>query len=226
MKAALHNWRNRNLTAQEVFTRVYTEKMWGSGQEAFYSGPGSDEEAAKPYADFVKAFIAENGVRSVVDLGCGDFRVGRMIASCGVSYTGVDVVAPLIAANIQRFGGRAIRFQCLDIAADALPHGDLCLIREVFQHVSNTQIRAVLPKLAQYEFVLFTDIQPDNTRGYRINRDKVHGASSRLVHRSCLRLDMSPFNVQEIRLVFETPSPYFASYAPFGSSFKLRTFLL
>jgi len=225
LKAVIGDWRNRRLTPRQVFTQVYADKMWGGGQEDFYSGPGSNTEAAQPYADFVIDFIARNNVRSVLDLGCGDFRVGRIIASCGVTYTGVDVVEPLIAENTRRFGNEAIRFRCLDIAADDLPDGDLCLIREVFQHVSNAQIGAVLAKLRKYNHVLLTDVQPEDLAGYAINRDKVHGASSRLVHKSCLRLDQPPFNVAGVELIFETAPPYFASYAPFGSSFKLRTFL-
>ena len=225
IKATFRNWRNRRLTAREVFTRVYAENMWGIGNEGFYSGPGSNAEAAKPYADFVAGFIADHKIRSIVDLGCGDFRVGRMVASGGVSYTGVDVVQPLIDENNRRFGGETVRFQCVDIATDDLPDGELCLIREVFQHVSNAQISATLAKLGKYNYVLFTDVQPKNIDGYRINSDKVHGDSSRLVHKSCLHLDRPPFNVKDVRLVFEIAPPYFASYAPFGSKFQLRTFL-
>lgn len=226
MKAVLSNWKNRRLSAQEVFTRVYAEKMWGDGPENFYSGPGSNDEAARPYADFVTGFIAAHAIRSVVDLGCGDFRVGRMIARSGVTMTGVDVVQPLIDENNRRFANDAIRFLCLDIVNDPLPDGDLCLIREVFQHISNAQISAVLKKLHQYRYVLFTDVQPEDTSRFRPNRDKVHGASSRLIHQSQLRLDEPPFNVKNVRLAFETVPEYFASYSPFGSRFKLRTFLL
>jgi SAM-dependent methyltransferase len=225
VKAAVRNWRNRDLTAQQVFTQVYAEKMWGEGQDQFYSGPGSNEEAAKPYADFVTHFIAENKIQSVVDLGCGDFRVGRMIATACAQYTGVDVVEPLIVDNNRRFGCETISFRCLDITTDELPDADLVLIREVFQHISNAQIVATLTRLKKYKFALFTDVQPVSLSGYAVNKDKVHGASSRLTHQSCLQLERPPFNVRDIRLVFETASPYFASYAPFGSAFKLRTFL-
>jgi SAM-dependent methyltransferase len=225
MKAVIRNLQNRGLSAQEVFTRVYATKMWGTGSEAFYSGPGSNADAAKPYADFVTSWIKAHDIRSVVDLGCGDFRVGRMITSCGISYTGVDVVAPLIDDNNRRFGNDQVHFQCLDITSDNLPAGDLCLIREVFQHISNAQIVAVLARMEKYQYVLFTDVQPEDVSNYRINKDKVHGASSRLVHGSCLRLDAPPFGVKGMRLVFETNLPYFDSYAPYGGSFKLRTFL-
>lgn len=224
IKAEVRNWRNRGLSAEEVFTRVYADKMWG-GDAAFFSGPGSNEEAATPYANFVTNYIAKHDISSVVDLGCGDFRVGRMIAGPQVEYFGIDVVKPLIDENNRRFGSKSVRFECKDITRDNLPPADLCLIREVFQHVSNAQIQAVLQRVRIYDHVLFTDIQPTDLSGYKVNRDKVHGDSSRLVHRSHLCLDKPPFNVEGLRLVFETDPPYFGSYAPFGSSFKLRTFL-
>ncbi|WP_428484751.1 class I SAM-dependent methyltransferase [Rhodopila sp.] len=226
LKADIRDRRNRRLTAKEVFTRIYREKMWGNGAGTFYSGPGSDAEAAQPYADFVTSFIAKHNIRSVVDLGCGDFRVGRMIASCGVDYTGVDVVEALIEENNRCHANETINFQCLDIAHDPLPNAELCLIREVFQHISNAQISATLSKLRQYDYVLFTDIQPEVTSDYKINKDKPHGASSRILQTSFLRLEAPPFNVGNIALVFETAPPYFKSYAPYGSSFKLRTFLI
>jgi SAM-dependent methyltransferase len=225
MKAFLRNWRNRHLSAREVFTRVYAEKMWGAAQDDFYSGPGSNPETAKPYADFVRGFIAENSIQSVVDLGCGDFRVGQMVATAGLSYTGIDVVQSLVDSNNRRFGSESVRFECLDIANDVLPSGELCLIREVFQHISNAQIKATLARLGSYKYVLLTDVQPENGRGYKYNRDKVHGDSSRSVHRSYLRFDAPPFDMKGVKVVFETDAPYFESYAPCGPGFKLRTFL-
>ena len=225
MKAVLRTWRNRRLTAQEVFTRIYAERMWGSGLGDFYSGPGSNADAAAPYADFVSGFIADHDIRTVVDLGCGDFRVGLMIASSSVEYTGVDVVQPLIDDDNRRFGSDTIRFQCLDITTDTLPEGDLCLIREVFQHISNAQISAVLANAKKYKYVLITDMHPEEFAGYAVNRDMVHGDCSRIVHTSYLLLEQPPFDLQGVRLVFETSPEFLASYAPFGSGFKLRTFL-
>lgn len=146
-KAAIRIWPNRQRTAAQVFTEVYAANMWGTGKENFYSGPRSNAEAAKPYADFVTALIAKNNVRSVVDPGCGDYRVGRLIAARGVAGTGVDVVQPLVDENNRRYGTHDLCFQCRDTTLDDLPNSESCLIREVFQHLSNAQIKAVLAKL-------------------------------------------------------------------------------
>jgi SAM-dependent methyltransferase len=226
LKADFKASRNRHLSAQDVFTKVYIKGMWGGDPGTFFSGPGSNDEAARPYADFVIQFMTEHNVTSVVDLGCGDFRVGSLIAASGVSYTGVDVVEPLIAQNRRRHAGPIVRFQCADITSDALPDGELCLVREVFQHLSNAQVRAVLARLAKYKFALITEVHPEDLQHYQINRDKPHGATSRLVHYSVLCLDHPPFNVADARLVFENDPPQYTSYAVYGRSFKLRTFLI
>jgi hypothetical protein len=47
-----------------VFTNVYAKGMWGGDPGTFFSGPGSNEEAAQPYADFVIRFITEHKVKS------------------------------------------------------------------------------------------------------------------------------------------------------------------
>jgi len=226
LKADIEVSRNRHLSAQDVFTKVYTDGMWGGDPGTFFSGPGSNEEAARPYAEFVIRFMAERNVKSVVDLGCGDFRVGGLIVASGVSYVGVDVVESLIAENTRRFASPTVRFQCADITSDPLPDGEVCLVREVFQHLSNAQVSATLARLSKYKYVLITEVHPEDFRHYRINRDKPHGATSRMAHFSVLCLDKPPFNVTDAQLVFEIDPPYFASYSVYGRSFKLRTFLL
>jgi hypothetical protein len=72
--------------------------------------------------------------------------------------------------------------------------------------------------------VLITEVHPDDLTHYQVNRDKPHGASSRVAHFSVLKLDQPPFNVKNVQLAFEIDPPYFASYAIYGKSFKLRTF--
>jgi SAM-dependent methyltransferase len=83
----------------------------------------------------------------VVDLGCGDFRVAQLFVNDSIDYTGIDIVAPLIAHNEARFASHNVRFLCLDIISGELPDGDLCLLREVLQHLSNREITLVLQQV-------------------------------------------------------------------------------
>jgi SAM-dependent methyltransferase len=227
MKRWISERRNRGVSPREVFTEIYAKRLWGSeGAMTFYSGPGSDPRASTPYCEFVKKFVADHGIESVADLGCGDFRVGSMIAPACSRYTGVDIVEPLIAQHRKQYGNGRVSFECLDITKDDLPRAELCLIREVLQHLSNAQIKAIMTRTRIYPLVLVTDVQPTDTSRYRTNGDKVHGASSRIIHQSVLRLDQAPFRIANITQVLETDMLFSPDHAPHGTSFKLRTFLI
>ncbi|MDZ7910611.1 MAG: class I SAM-dependent methyltransferase [Rhodococcus sp. (in: high G+C Gram-positive bacteria)] len=199
---------NEHLSTKEVFTRIYRDKKWSvsSGSE-FQSGSGSTEPIAEQYASFVADFINQRAVSSVVDLGCGDFNVGRRIAVAGVRYVGVDIVDDLISNNLRKFADRGIDFRCLNIVEDDLPAGELCLVRQVFQHLSNTEILAVLPKLARYKYVLITEHYPAFTSGIVPNLDKPHGEDTRLFDNSAVYLDKAPFALAGVSEVFSVDAP-------------------
>src|SRR5690606_6276338 len=108
-----------------------------------------------------RARIGDRPLR-VVDLGCGDFSIGRrLLAGAGnITYIGCDIVPELIQAHSAHVNDPRARFQELDIVGNDLPEGDVCLVREVLQHLSNADVSRVLKKLAQYEEVLVTEARP------------------------------------------------------------------
>src|SRR5271169_6151167 len=87
------------LPVAEAFTRTYRNKLWGGIEgDRFFSGRGSLDKFATPYVEWLVRFIAERDIRTVVDLGCGDFRIGGQIcSSTSINYVGVDIVPELIA---------------------------------------------------------------------------------------------------------------------------------
>jgi SAM-dependent methyltransferase len=199
--------RNSRRPVDEVFQEVYQRAMWGGEIGNFFSGPGSDSDAAAHYAAGIAELIATRGIRSVVDLGCGDFRVAeRFLGDSDVSYMGVDVVEALVRQNIANHRNARIDFACRNIITDPLPDGELCLIREVLQHLSNAQILRVIPKLRQYRYVVYSDYQPGPSVPCVPNRDIGHGIDTRIWKDSALYLDQPPFHVP-MTLLFEAPSP-------------------
>ena len=104
--------------AAAVFEQVYTERRWADERSAFHWGRAL---ASELYASTISKFISEHQIRSVVDLGCGDFRVAQLLVNDSIDYTGIDIVAPLIAHNEARFASHNVRFLCLDIISDELP---------------------------------------------------------------------------------------------------------
>ena len=64
-------------------------------------------------------------IQCVLDLGCGNFEVGKCIAPECTRYVGIDVVLGLIERNRIMFSAASnIEFICLDITTDALPKAD------------------------------------------------------------------------------------------------------
>jgi SAM-dependent methyltransferase len=142
----------------------------------------------------MKDFIRAHHISSVVDLGCGDFRVSRHLAE-GLRYTGCDVVQPLVDYNQKNFGNDHIQFLKRNIITDELPDGELCLIRQVFQHLSNESIVKVLPKLKKYKYVVIADAQPNADKA-KVNYDIPNFSGTRaVVHGTGIWLENSPFNL-------------------------------
>jgi hypothetical protein len=184
--------------AANVFTAVYREAKWGSAPDGdFYSGSGShDPTVVLPYVDVVKAFLQSlPRPPSLVDLGCGDFNVGRQLRPYCGKYIGCDVVPDLIARNRTKFSELDVDFRCLDITDNDFPGGEVVLLRQVLQHLNNPQILTVLPKLARYRFLLLTEHLPAEP-DFQPNLEKPAGATVRLSRRSGVVVTKAPFNLR------------------------------
>ncbi len=83
--------RSQKMTAREVFTDIYNNNHWGGTPGTFCSGSGSTTVAiVAPYVACIRRQLSALGAHSlsVVDLGCGDFSVGRQFADDCNSYPG------------------------------------------------------------------------------------------------------------------------------------------
>jgi hypothetical protein len=184
--------------AAEIFSRVYRNNLWGKrwGQK-FCSGPGSyDEMVVGPYVESVREFLAGlPRAPDVVDLGCGDFQVGRRLRQACGGYIACDVVPELIRYNSKAFARQQVEFRCLNIIEDDLPDGEVVFLRQVLQHLSNEQIARVLPKLTRYRFVIFTEHLPGDP-AFVPNLDHGFGSGIRVTRNSGVVLTSPPFNFE------------------------------
>ena len=197
--------RDRNLSPAHVFSDIYENNLWGGKKGEFCSGEGSSLSANIVYCDYVKSFIADHHIKSVLDIGCGDFQVSRNIVASHFDYIGVDVVAPLIERNQRKFANDHISFRSLDVIKDELPRVDLVLIREVLQHLSNQQISAILAKVETAPYVIITEYQPASEHLGRANIDKPHGMDTRIWNHSGVYIDQPPFAREKVEVVLEIP---------------------
>ncbi len=215
---------NQAMAVKDVFTRIYEQHQWGGTGDEYCSGSGSSELQASHYAAVVKPLIEKRGIATVVDLGCGDFTVGRALRMDGVRYIGIDIVDGVIRRNAEAYGDELTSFICLDMVADPLPEGDFCLIRQVLQHLSNAQIASVLQATKKYRHILVTEHYPAPSVKCRPNVDKPHGPDTRIYDDSAVCLDQPPFNVHasQITLVSEVDAPRYLVH----KGERIRMFLI
>jgi SAM-dependent methyltransferase len=203
-KRAARSQRNRFRTNGDIFDKIYSNARWGGKLGEIYSGNGSDVGLADAYVDAVVRFLKEINCDSVVDIGCGDFRIGSRIASEIPKYTGVDASRVVIDRNKRLYIREGVSFEVCDAERDPLPRGNACLIRQVLQHLSNRSIETILERLvATYRYVVITEHAPSQKSFRAFNLDKPTGEDVRAYYGSGVYIDRPPFSLSVDRVLLE-----------------------
>lgn len=185
---------NKPWPTKDAMAQIYEQGLWGRGDSKYYSGEGSHHpELVDPYVKVVSEFLQSfDEPPVVVDLGCGDFNVGQQLLLYAKQYIALDIVEELIAYNKTHFRADNLEFQCLDIATDDLPQGDVVILRQVLQHLSNKEIQQILPKLRQYKCIILTEHIPEGD--FIPNIDIISGQGTRLKQGSGVDVIKEPLN--------------------------------
>lgn len=191
------------LSNTDLFSKIYAEGLWGKGP-GFDSGPGSDARFVPAYCQALEELVIRpRSVRTLADIGCGDFRVGSHVAPLVGNYIGIDVVPRLIEHNRRQYGSGRVSFVCADITRQAPPAADVCTIRQVFQHLTNKEIQTILANCRAIPAVVVTEalyVGPD----CRPNQDIPHGPETRVEYRSGVFLDLPPYSLK-LKTLVELP---------------------
>jgi 2-polyprenyl-3-methyl-5-hydroxy-6-metoxy-1,4-benzoquinol methylase len=172
----------------EVFSKIYKEDLWHGG-----SGAGSKLENVKEYVEILQKYIDKPEVKTVLDLGCGDWQFSKFLDLSSVSYLGVDVVESVIESNSTSYSASNIKFISRDITTYEVPKADLIICKDVLQHLSNKDVVTILVKIiTSSKFSLITnDFMPENTENKDINNGD---------YRS-LDLTLSPFYLDVVTIL-------------------------
>ncbi|MFD2822160.1 class I SAM-dependent methyltransferase [Lacinutrix iliipiscaria] len=178
-----------------VMQQIYEMNLWGGTSTDFYSGTGSHEpKIVNPYLKALITFFESHNTPLVVcDLGCGDFNIGKSLSKYTQKYIAIDIVEKLINRNKSLFKESNLEFYCLDISNDELPSGDCIILRQVLQHISNTEIQKIIKKIAVYKYIILTEHLP--SEDYIPNKDIISGQGIRLKQNSGVNLLEAPFNL-------------------------------
>ena len=187
----------KGMNTSDIFDKIYHDGIWGKDELGRpTSGSGShSKDVVEPYLKAAKTIIKSIDCTTIVDLGCGDFNVGKNFIDDCDKYVACDISSVILEQNKQAHQYDNIEFKQINIAKDELPKGDLAFVRQVLQHLSNREIKKFaeyLNKVKPYKHLLITEGLPFE-KGFNPNIDKPSGSDTRFLLNSGVELHKEPF---------------------------------
>ena len=186
---------------ESVFTAIYENAVWGNNNSSEYngsSGGGSSVEFNRDrYIPFLKQFIKDNNIKTVVDLGCGDFICGKLIYDdLDILYTGYDTYNKIINNNSKYNSLPKYTFIHLDFYnnKESIVTADLCILKDVIQHWDLNSIYTFLDYLVdskKFKYILIVNCCNQSTDNTNIST----GSGMPL---SCNFLPLKKYNIVKL----------------------------
>lgn len=206
-KISLSNIRYKKMNTYEVFKDVYQKKIWTpnnlKNNFQFFSGIGSHEnDFVKTYLQKIEIFLSSLPKKTdVLDLGCGDFTIGSKLRGFFRDYKAIDINDELIEFNKKKYKDLNISFKALDITKESLPVADICILRQVLQHLSNNAIQNfLLLNKSKFKYIILTEHLPDS-KNFISNIDMPTSPLVRVEKNSGIILTDPPFNLKVIKTI-------------------------
>lgn len=145
------------------FERIYAGNEWGHGY-----GEGSLPKHNQGYVKFLEGFLVRHAVKTVVEMGCGDWQFSKDICWGGARYQGIDVVPAVVSANQQRYTRDGVIFTVYGGDPAELPAADLLIVKDVLEHLNDATVQRTLEHFPRFLKVLATNCV--NPRGPTMHR--------------------------------------------------------
>ena len=166
--------------SKDIFTKIYENQTWGKTTNKEYDGSSGSGSAAlfnkETYVPKTKAFIENNNIKSIADIGCGEFISGLDIYdNLEISYTGYDVYENLINHLNKKYkNNKKYNFIQNDAILDVknIAKADLCILKDIFQHWPTLKIVKFLDYVIKnkiFKYILICNCSID----YRVTHDSI-----------------------------------------------------
>jgi SAM-dependent methyltransferase len=154
---------------QRVFIDIYERNAWGGVESR--SGSGSTLEQTKTIRAAIPQLLRDLGVRSVLDIPCGDHHWMKEVPLEGIQYTGMDIVPAMVERNQRVYGSGGRTFLMGDLVRDPLLKVDLILSRDAFSHLLHGDILGALQNIRRSgSTYLLTTTYAERTKNDELDR--------------------------------------------------------
>ena len=196
---------SENFLREKIFKYIFLSGYWldyNLDKNQSRSGNGSSLDQSIFLKKELKIFFKENKIRKILDIGCGDFKwMSSLLDEIDFDhYMGIDIVDSLIKENIHNYQNNKVKFIKKDIVKDEINFAneyDFILIRHVFIHLKNSNIKKVLDKIQKIDFK-FMCITSDPK--VKINKDLKTEGRYRDVN-----MTISPFFLMNCKKIIKVP---------------------
>ena len=172
-----------SLELEKTFTNIYENDGWGGG-----SGPGSDQKNAKPYLKILQDYVDAKDIKTIYDLGCGDWRLTSTITiDDSKSYYGYDVVKSVVDENREKYHKPNVSFYHIaKLHEFEDKKGDLLIVKDVIQHWPNKEVEFFIDRiLPNFKYALIVNDYSSSNSNSNIN----YGGCR------AINLEHAPFNM-------------------------------
>lgn len=128
------------MSRKQLFTTIYKTNAWGCQETV--SGPGATEAKTKVLRQTLLHTLQLLGVRSLVDIGCGDLNWMKLehFSDVSIRYIGVDIVDDVIRENQNQNCDTNKVFQQMDVLDDPPETADCWFARDFLGQYSFSSI--------------------------------------------------------------------------------------
>ena len=184
------------------------------------SGPGSYKAVTSDVVNFIDQTIKKYKIKSILDLGCGDWNWFSTVDLSNCSYTGWDADSQMIRDNQSKYANELIQFHVKDIVTEPLPNVDLIICRDVLFHIKLELSMPLVERITE-------------TSKYFISTCFRSVASNSDIKKYCnienwgwfpINLNIAPFNLinREIEYKHETKIPTRNDHKRYMSLYKCK----
>lgn len=151
------------MSVSKVFINIFEMNKWASKESV--SGTGSEVGVTGLLRESLPTLLKEYGIKSMLDLPCGDFNWMKEVDLTGIDYIGADIVPKLIENT--KTNHPDVKFEVMDLITSDLPKVDLIMVRDCLVHLTNENVMKALNnvKKSGSKYLLTTSfIDKDNPK--------------------------------------------------------------